>query len=204
MKHRGCRGEMIPHGTFRLKNGALRHLFQCEKCGRIYAYREESRGGKRVYINESERMLKICEECGTEFWGHPEAHTCCIGCATKRRIRLTEQRKAAEKEEIKERKKKPLKASNGGLSAICCNGVTVTCTSAKDATIMSDGEYDYYALVVWSEDYCAFRIRTVKNPQSKVRGISDGNTEFMDDWNSDDWEVIGNDYDNSELLEVKR
>ena len=67
---------------------------------------------------------------------------------------------------------------------------------------MSDGEYDYYALVVWSKDYCAFRIRTVKNPQSKVRGISDGNTEFMDDWNSDDWEVIGNDYDNSELLEA--
>lgn len=66
---------------------------------------------------------------------------------------------------------------------------------------MSDGEYDYYALVVWSKDYCAFRIRTVKNPQSKVRGISDGNTEFMDDWNSDDWEVIGNIYDN-DLLEV--
>lgn len=69
---------------------------------------------------------------------------------------------------------------------------------------MSDGEYDYYALVVRSKYYCAFRIRTVKNPQSKVRGISDGNTEFMDNWNSDDWEVIGNDYDNSELLEVER
>ena len=69
---------------------------------------------------------------------------------------------------------------------------------------MSDREYDYYALVVWSKDYCAFRIRTVKNPQSKVRGISDGNTEFMDDWNPDDWEVIGNNYDNSELMEVKR
>ena len=67
MKHRGCRGEMIPHGTFRLKNGALRYLFKCDKCGRTYAYREESRGGKRVYINESERMLKICEECGAEF-----------------------------------------------------------------------------------------------------------------------------------------
>lgn len=117
MKHRGCRGEMIPHGTFRLKNGALRYLFKCDKCGRIYAYRHESRGGKRVYINESERMLKICEECGAEFWGHPEAHTCCIGCATKRRIRLTEQRKAVEKEEIKERKKKPPKASLRDYSA---------------------------------------------------------------------------------------
>lgn len=69
---------------------------------------------------------------------------------------------------------------------------------------LSDGEYDYYALVVWSKDYCAFRIRTIKAPQSKVRGISDGNTGFMNNWNSDDWEVIGNDYDNSELLEVER
>lgn len=67
---------------------------------------------------------------------------------------------------------------------------------------LSDGDYDYYALVVWSKDCCAFRLRTIKAPQSKVRGISDGNTGFMNDWNSDDWEVIGNDYDNPELLEV--
>lgn len=67
---------------------------------------------------------------------------------------------------------------------------------------LSDGEYDYYALVVWSKDYCAFRLRTIKAPQSKVRGILDGNTEFINNWNSDDWEVIGNDYDNPELLEV--
>ena len=69
---------------------------------------------------------------------------------------------------------------------------------------LSDGDYDYYALVVWSKDYCAFRLRTIKAPQSKVRGISDGNTEFINNWNSDDWEVIGNDYDNPELLEVER
>lgn len=69
---------------------------------------------------------------------------------------------------------------------------------------LSDGEYNYYALVVWSKDYCAFRIRTIKAPQSKVRGISDGNTEFMNDWNSDDWEVIGNIHDNPELLEVEK
>lgn len=117
MKHRGCGGEMIPHGTFRLKNGALRYLFQCEKCGRIYAYREESRGGKRVYINETERVLKTCEECGAEFWGHTGAHTCCIGCATKRRIRLTEQRKAVEKEEINAQKKKLPKPSLHDYSA---------------------------------------------------------------------------------------
>ena len=69
---------------------------------------------------------------------------------------------------------------------------------------LSDGDYDYYALVVWSKDYRAFRLRTIKAPQSKVRGISDGNTEFINNWNSDDWEVIGNDYDNPELLEVER
>lgn len=69
---------------------------------------------------------------------------------------------------------------------------------------LSYGDYDYYALVVWSKDYCAFRIRTIKAPQSKVRGLLDGKTEFINDWNSDDWEVIGNDYDNPELLEVER
>lgn len=117
MKHRNCRGEMIPHGTFRLKNGALRYLFKCDKCGTVREAIPEVNNGKQTYKILRERELKICEECGAEFWGRPEAHTCCIGCATKRRIRLTEQRKAAKKEEIKERKKKPPKASLRDYSA---------------------------------------------------------------------------------------
>lgn len=117
MKHRNCRGEMIPHGTFRLKNGETHFLLKCNKCGTVREAIPEVNNGKQTYKILRERELKICEECGAEFWGRPDAHTCCIGCATKRRIRLTEQRKAAEKEEIKERKKKPLKASLRDYSA---------------------------------------------------------------------------------------
>jgi hypothetical protein len=68
---------------------------------------------------------------------------------------------------------------------------------------LSDGEYNYYAIVVWFENSPAFGTCTVKNPQAKVRGISDGDTNYMDDWNSNDWEVIGNIHDNKELLEVQ-
>ena len=117
MKHRNCRGEMIPHGTFRLKNGETHFLLKCNKCGTVREAIPEVNNGKQTYKILRERELKICEECGAEFWGRPDAHTCYIGCATKRRIRLTEQRQAAEKEEIKERKKKPLKASLRDYSA---------------------------------------------------------------------------------------
>lgn len=68
---------------------------------------------------------------------------------------------------------------------------------------LSDGEYNYYAIVVWFENSPAFGTCTVKNPQAKVRGISDGDTNYMDDWNSNDWEVIGNIHDNKDLLEVQ-
>mgnify|MGYP004521499757 CR=1 FL=1 len=68
---------------------------------------------------------------------------------------------------------------------------------------LSDGEYNYYAIVVWFENSPAFGTCTVKNPQAKVRGISDGDTNYMDDWNSNDWEVIGNIHDNKDLLEAQ-
>ena len=67
-----------------------------------------------------------------------------------------------------------------------------------------DGEYNYYAQIEWSEYTKAFVIVTVKNPKSSVRGISDGNTELMEGWEPDSWEIIGNIYDNPELLEDKK
>ena len=63
-----------------------------------------------------------------------------------------------------------------------------------------DGYYNYYAEVIFAN--CSFMTYTHKNPLSSVRGISDGNTELMECWGGEDWEVIGNIYDNSELLEV--
>lgn len=69
---------------------------------------------------------------------------------------------------------------------------------------LSDGEHNYYAVVVWFEDSAAFGIYTIKNPKSKVRGISSGNTEYMSEWDSNNWEIIGNIHDNPELTEVEK
>lgn len=63
----------------------------------------------------------------------------------------------------------------------------------------NDGECNYYAEIIFEN--CSFMTYTHKNPSSCVRGISDGNTELMECWVSEDWEVIGNIYDNPELLE---
>lgn len=67
----------------------------------------------------------------------------------------------------------------------------------------SDGNDNYFAEVTWFENCPAFGIYTFKNPKSNVCGISEGNTEFMGNWNSEDWEVIGNIFDNADLLEVE-
>lgn len=66
-----------------------------------------------------------------------------------------------------------------------------------------DGNDNYFAEVTWFGNCPAFGIYTFKNPKSNVCGISEGNTEFMENWNSEDWEVIGNIFDNAELLEVE-
>lgn len=60
---------------------------------------------------------------------------------------------------------------------------------------MSDGVHNYYAEVCWCSNVPAFGIYTQKYPKSKVSGISAGMTEIMGDWNSNDWEVIGNIFD---------
>ena len=64
-----------------------------------------------------------------------------------------------------------------------------------------NGEFNYFAEVVWFNDSSAFGIYTFKNPKSNVRGISEGNTDYLEYFNADKWEVIGNIHDNPELLE---
>lgn len=66
---------------------------------------------------------------------------------------------------------------------------------------MSDGIHNYYVEVCWCDNVPSFGIYTHKYPESKVRGISAGMTELMEDWNPNDWEIIGNIFDNPELLE---
>lgn len=66
----------------------------------------------------------------------------------------------------------------------------------------SGGDYNYYAEVVWFDDgCCGFGLCTHKNPKSAVFGISDGNCEWFEDFDSNNWSVIGNIYDNPELIE---
>ena len=61
---------------------------------------------------------------------------------------------------------------------------------------MSDGIHNYYVEVCWCDNVPSFGIYTQKYPESKVRGISAGMTELMEDWNPNDWEIIGNKFDN--------
>lgn len=68
----------------------------------------------------------------------------------------------------------------------------------------SDGEYNYFAEVCYWDNAPEFGIYIFKNPKANIRGISEGNTCDMQDWESIDWEIIGNIYDNPELLEVKQ
>ena len=64
-----------------------------------------------------------------------------------------------------------------------------------------NGEFNYFAEIVWFDDSSAFGTYTFKNPKSNVRDISEGNTDYLEYFNADKWEVIGNIYDNPELLE---
>lgn len=69
-----------------------------------------------------------------------------------------------------------------------------------DYPYLNDKDFNYFAEVVWFDNCPAFGIYTLKNPKAKIRGISEGNTEFMEEWYSSQWEVIGNIHDKPELL----
>lgn len=55
-----------------------------------------------------------------------------------------------------------------------------------------DGTHNYFAEVVWFDNSPAFGIYTFKNPESKVSGLSHGNTDYLEEFDSEIWEVIGN------------
>ena len=61
-----------------------------------------------------------------------------------------------------------------------------------------DNNQNYFAEVVWFDNCPAFGLYTFKAPNSAVRGVAEG-SEFIED-DLSDMEVIGNIYDNPELL----
>lgn len=64
----------------------------------------------------------------------------------------------------------------------------------------SKGERNYYALVVCFDNSPAFGLETCVAADATVAGISDGNTEYIEDWEPSYWEVVGNIFDTPELL----
>ena len=66
---------------------------------------------------------------------------------------------------------------------------------------LSYDDFNYYAEVIYFDNCPAFGIYTFKNPNlNVVRGISAGNTALMEDWESENWEIIGNIHDNPEIF----
>lgn len=64
-----------------------------------------------------------------------------------------------------------------------------------------DSEHDYFAEVCWCDDITGFGICTHKYKNSDVRGSADGEVDLMENFDSSKWEIIGNIFDNKELLE---
>lgn len=63
-----------------------------------------------------------------------------------------------------------------------------------------DSVDNYFAKVVWADKVCGFYILTHKNPNSTVSGIFHGNWSQLDEEDIKSFEVIGNIYDNPELI----
>lgn len=61
---------------------------------------------------------------------------------------------------------------------------------------IEDNEYDnYYGAIGWSDEEASFYIMGVKNPQSSVRGISDGICDTITQRTMQDFEVVGSVHD---------
>ena len=64
-----------------------------------------------------------------------------------------------------------------------------------------NGEYDYYAEVMWfGNGCCGFGLCARKIPESTIAGINNGYCEWFKDFDSNNWSVVGNIYDNPELI----
>ena len=67
----------------------------------------------------------------------------------------------------------------------------------------SKGNQNYYAVVQYFDDSAAFGYQIVKTQSAKVHGIADGITGYLEELDISACRVIGNIFDNSELLSMK-
>ena len=68
---------------------------------------------------------------------------------------------------------------------------------------VSDDKHNYFAEVVWFDDVPAFGVQIHKYKESRVSGICSGDTELIYTNSAHRWKIIGNVFDNPELLEEK-
>lgn len=73
-----------------------------------------------------------------------------------------------------------------------------------DYPFFDEGNFNYYAKVIWIKDCSSFAIYVVKSPDAKIRGISSGNIIFFNDLETTNFEIIGNIYENPELLNINK
>lgn len=64
----------------------------------------------------------------------------------------------------------------------------------------ADGSHNYYGEVVWLDNCPAFGIYTHKYDTSKVRGISEGNCDIIEDFDSSMWKILGNIHDDQKQI----
>ena len=65
---------------------------------------------------------------------------------------------------------------------------------------MINGRSVYFHEVVWMNDVAAFGLYVHKNPKSRANGLSHGEMQYIEDFDSSEWEVVGNIHDNPEML----
>ena len=69
---------------------------------------------------------------------------------------------------------------------------------SNEYPFMNEEQDNYYAEICWDDESGAFFYYTFKNPKfNDVCGLSTGNTGNLNEY---EWEVVGNIYENPELL----
>lgn len=69
---------------------------------------------------------------------------------------------------------------------------------SEEYPFKSNDKYNYSAEICWAKDSAQFFYYVFKNKDSEVVGRSTGNTGSLEEY---EWEIIGNIYENPELLE---